>query len=243
MLPVIAPGTVEECFYAGSMAINWAERYQGPVILLSEHALSEKQQNIPRPDLSSLEVEGREVFQGSNGYQRYEGWELSPMPIPGGQGAYVANGSEHDGMGDTTHLAERHIQMTERRFGKLKLLENEAYESRNESSDIAIMPWGGSKGPALEAYEQLVAEGADIAWYYTMYLNPLPRKLLEELKQKDLVIVPELNYMGQFSSVLRSQNVKAISITQYTGLPFKVRDLVKNISDSVAQERKESVTV
>ena len=243
MLPVIAPGTVEECFYAGSMAMNWAERYQGPVILLSEHALSEKQQNIPRPDLSSLEVEGREVFQGSNGYQRYEGWELSPMPIPGGQGAYVANGSEHDGMGDTTHLAERHIQMTERRFNKLKLLENEAYESRNESSDIAIMPWGGSKGPALEAYEQLVAEGADIAWYYTMYLNPLPRKLLDELKQKDLVIVPELNYMGQFSSVLRSQNVKAISITQYTGLPFKVRDLVRNISDSVAQERKESVTV
>ncbi|MCH7626909.1 MAG: 2-oxoacid:acceptor oxidoreductase subunit alpha [Chloroflexi bacterium] len=243
MLPVIAPGTVEECFYAGSMAMNWAERYQGPVILLSEHALSEKQQNIPRPDLSSLEVEGREVFQGSNGYQRYEGWELSAMPIPGSQGAYVANGSEHDGMGDTTHLAERHIQMTERRFNKLKLLENEAYESRNESSGIAVMPWGGSKGPALEAYEQLVAEGADIAWYYTMYLNPLPRKLLDELKQKDLVIVPELNYMGQFSCVLRSQNVKAISITQYTGLPFKVRDLVRNISDRVAQERKESVTV
>ncbi|MCH9009323.1 MAG: 2-oxoglutarate ferredoxin oxidoreductase subunit alpha, partial [Chloroflexi bacterium] len=88
-----------------------------------------------------------------------------------------------------------------------------------------------------------VTQGADIAWYYTMYLNPLPRKLLDELKQKDLVIVPELNYMGQFSSVLRSQNVKAISITQYTGLPFKVRDLVRNISDRVAQERKESVTV
>ena len=70
MLPVIAPGTVEECFYAGSMAINWAERYQGPVILLSEHALSEKQENIPRPDLSSLKVEDREIYRGSNGYQR-----------------------------------------------------------------------------------------------------------------------------------------------------------------------------
>jgi len=243
MLPVIAPGTVEECFYAASMAMNWAERYQGPVILLSEHALSEKQENIPRPDLSTLDVEGRDVFQGSNGYQRYEGWGLSAMPIPGNQGAYVANGSEHDGMGDTTHLAERHIQMTERRFNKLKLLENEAFESRNESSGIAVMPWGGSKGPALEAYEQLVAEGADLAWYYTMYLNPLPRKLLDELKQKDLVIVPELNYMGQFSSVLRSQNVKATSITQYTGLPFKVKGLVEKISESVAQERKESVTV
>ena len=243
MLPVIAPGTVEECFYGASMAINWAERYQGPVILLSEHALSEKQQNIPKPDLSSLEVEGREVFHGSNGYQRYEGWELSPMPIPGGGGAYVANGSEHDGMGDTTHLAERHIQMTERRFGKLKLLENEAYESRNEGSGIALMPWGGSKGPALEAYEQMTADGADLAWYYTVYLNPLPRKLLDELKQKDLVMVPELNYMGQFSSVLRSQGVKAVSITQYTGLPFKVRGLVEKISERVRQERKEGVSV
>ena len=165
------------------------------------------------------------------------------MPIPGSQGAYVANGSEHDGMGDTTHLADRHIQMTQRRFSKLKLLENEAYESRNESSTIALMPWGGSKGPALEAYEQLIADVADLAWYYTMYLNPLPIKLLEELRRKDLIIVPELNYMGQFSSVLRSQSVKAVSITQYTGLPFKVRDLVKNISDSVAQERKESVNV
>ena len=38
-LPVIAPGTVEECFYAAVQAFNWAERYQGPVILLSEHAL------------------------------------------------------------------------------------------------------------------------------------------------------------------------------------------------------------
>ncbi len=243
MLPVIAPGTVEECFYAASMAMNWAERYQGPVILLSEHALSEKQQNIPKPDLSSLEVEGRDVFHGTNGYQRYEGWELSPMPIPGNPGAYVANGSEHDGMGDTTHLGDRHIQMTERRFSKLKLLENEAYESRNESSSIVVMPWGGSKGSALEAYEQLVADGTDIAWYYTMYLNPLPIKMLEELRQKDLVIVPELNYMGQFSSVLRSQRVNAVSITQYTGLPFKVRDLVSKISDSVGQKRKESVTV
>jgi hypothetical protein len=33
--------------------------------------------------------------------------------------------------------------------------------------------------------------------------------------------VPELNYLGQFASVLRSMGVKAEAITQYTGLPFK----------------------
>ena len=242
-LPVIAPGSVEECFYAAVTAFNWAERYQGPVMLLSEHALSERQQNIPKPDLSKLQTENRQVYQGTNGYQRYESWEVSPMPIPGQTGSYVANGSEHDGMGDTTHLAQRHIQMTNRRFGKLELLKDGTYESWNAESPIAIMPWGGSKGPAQAAYEQLTAEGEDLAWLYTMFLHPLPPDLLVELKKKELVLVPELNFQGQLSSILRSDGVRAESITQITGLPFKVRDLVSRIREEVKAHRKESVTV
>ena len=241
-MPIIAPGTVEECFYAAAMAFNWAERYQGPVIMLSEHMLSERKQNIPKPDLSEIIIENRKTYTGSNGYNRYDGWELSPMPIPGGPGSYVANGSEHDGMGDTTHLPERHIQMTTRRFSKLKLLENEEYESRNADAGVALMPWGGSKGPAQAAYDAIIDSGADIGWYYTMFLNPLPTELLEELRQKDLVLVPELNYMGQFSSVLRSQGVKAESITQYTGLPFKVGELADRITERLQQVQKVSVT-
>ena len=236
-LPIIAPGTVEECFYGAATALNWAERYQGPVVLISEMCLAERAQNIPKPDLSKVEVETREVFQGTDGYQRYDGFELSPMPIPGQPGAYVANGSEHDSVGDTTHLGSRHIQMTQRRFGKLKLLEDGTYEAENRSEPIAVMTWGGSKGPTREAYNALTAAGEGLAWYYTMFLHPLPAGLLEELRTKELVIVPELNYQGQFASVLRSQGVKAQAITQYTGLPFKVRDLVRNITE-IAKSRR-----
>ena len=237
-LPVIAAGTVEECFYAAVKALNWAEQYQGPVVLMTEMALAERAQNIPKPDTSKLVVEDRKVYEGSNGYLRYDGFELSPMPIPGHPGSYVANGSEHDAMGDTTHLPSRHIQMTQRRFGKLKLLEDDNYESENESEPIAVMTWGGSKGPTLEAYNTLKAQGERIGWYYTMQLHPLPPKLLEELRQKELVIVPELNYQGQFSSILRSLGVRAESITQYTGLPFKIRDLVRDITEMAkSQER------
>ena len=242
-LPVIAPGTVEECFYGTVMAFNWAERYQGPVVLLSEHTLSERQQNIPKPDLSKLLVENRKVYQGENGYMRYEAHELSPMPIPGNPGSYVANGSEHDAMGDTTHLPDRHVQMTERRFSKLKLLEDGTYESRNTEAPIALMPWGGSKGPALAAYQELTASDEDLGWYYTMYLNPLPPKLLDELRGKELVLVPELNYQGQFSTILRSYGVHAESITQYTGLPFKVSELVERLRERVRAEHKEKVGV
>ena len=243
LLPIIAPGTVEECFYGAVAAFNWAERYQGPVILMSEHALSEKKQNILKPDLEGVVVEDRLVYRGGNGYQRYESQEMSPMPVPGGPGSYVANASEHDGMGDTTHLPQRHVQMTERRFSKLELLTDGAYESQNTQSPVAVMPWGGSKGPALEAYNQLVAAGEAVGWYYTMFINPLPPALLQELREKELVLVPELNYIGQFASVLRSQGVRAEPITQYTGLPFKVRDLVERISERVGAGRKESVAV
>ena len=241
-LPIIAAGTVEECFYAAVMAFNWAERYQGPVVLMSEMSLAERAQNIPKPDLSKLVVENRKVYQGSDGYLRYDGFELSPMPIPGNPGSYVANGSEHDAMGDTTHLASRHIQMTQRRFSKLKLLEDDNYESENSSEPIAVMTWGGSKGPTREAYNTLRGRGERVGWYYTMQLHPLPPRLVEELRQKELVIVPELNYQGQFSSILRSLGVRAESITQYTGLPFKVRDLVKDISEIVGARSRGMVT-
>jgi 2-oxoglutarate ferredoxin oxidoreductase subunit alpha len=234
---------VEECFIAGVKSVNWAERYQGPVVILSEHALSERRQNIPRPDLASLGEENRKVYEGSNGYLRYDGWELSPMPIPGGPGAYVANGSEHDAMGDTTHLPARHIQMTERRFSKLLLLDDGTFESENESSNIALVPWGGSKGPALDAFNELREEGVDLSWYYTMYIHPMPEEMLTALKQKDLVIVPELNYMGQFASVLRGEGINAVAITQYTGLPFKVRDLVANIKELMDSAVKDGATV
>jgi 2-oxoglutarate ferredoxin oxidoreductase subunit alpha len=241
-LPVIAPGNVEECFYAGVTALNWAERYQGPVVVLGEMALAERTENIPRPDSSQITIERRKIYEGSNGYQRYDGYELSPMPIPGGPGAYVANGSEHDAIGDTTHLAERHIQMTQRRFSKLGLLEDGSYESLQPEHSIALMSWGGSKGPSREAYDILSQQNLPVSWYYTMFLHPLPPQLLEALRQKELVIVPELNYQGQFAEYLRSLSVRAEAITQYTGLPFKVRDLVARVTERVESHQKRMVT-
>jgi 2-oxoglutarate ferredoxin oxidoreductase subunit alpha len=71
-----------------------------------------------------------------------------------------------------------------------------------------------------------------------MQLHPMPPKLLEELREKELVIVPELNYQGQFASILRAQGIRTESITQYTGLPFKVSGLVKNIEQIVDSQRK-----
>ena len=103
------------------------------------------------------------------------------------------------------------------------------------------MPWGGSKGSTREAYEALQRQGVNVGWRYTMYLNPIPPALLDDLRTKELVIVPELNYLGQFSSVLRGLGVRAESITQYTGLPFRRQNLAARIKARLESGKKEGV--
>jgi len=176
-----------------------------------------------------VQVEKRVVSKGEVGNLRYSGTGVTPFPVPGGPGAYVANGSEHDEQGDTTHQPQVHVDQTDRRFSKLALLEDGTYDSENTSASVAILPWGGSKGAARAAYNRLRADGTDLAWYFTMFINPMPPALVEELRAKDLVIVPELNYLGQFSSVLRGMGINAHSIRQYTGLPFKEGFLVEQV--------------
>jgi len=236
-MPLLAPGTIEECFYAGALATNWAERYQGPVILVSEFGLAERGENIRRPDLSAVSQESRATVSEGDTGKRYDSWDgstpLPGMPIPGGPGAYVANGSEHDEIGDTTHLPHHHVRLMERRFKKLDLLDGAHFEIENADAEVIIMPWGSSKGPAREAYDRLREQGADIGWLYSVALHPLPEDVLEILKSGKRIIVPELNYLGQWSALLRQDGYNAESITQYTGLPFRPADLVVSIGERI----------
>jgi len=236
-MPVLAPGTVEECFFAGALSVNWAEKYQGPIILMTEFGLAERGENITKPDLSEISSESRAIYTENDIGKRYDSWDgstaLNPMPIPGGSGAYVANGSEHDEVGDTTHLPRHHIRLTERRFKKLNLLDGAHYEIEKSDSGIYIMPWGSSKGPAREAYERLLEEKIDIGWIYSVALNPLPVEIKDMLLSAKNIIVPELNYLGQWSSILRMDGYNAHSITQYTGLPFKPSILVDKIKEII----------
>ena len=138
-------------------------------------------------------------------------------------------------IGDTTHLPRHHIRLTHRRFKKLELLDDAPIEIENEGAPAMIMSWGSSKGPAREAYERLRAAGDDVGWLYSMALNPIPEAMRKALGRADLVLVPELNYMGQWSAVLRQHGYRAESITQYTGLPFKPATLVERIRARVAE--------
>ncbi|MDI6868176.1 MAG: 2-oxoacid:acceptor oxidoreductase subunit alpha [Coprothermobacterota bacterium] len=238
---VIAPTNVEDCFYQTIKGFNLAERTQLPVIILSDQSLSQRYETISVPDFDSIKVEDRltvspeEVAQG---YQRYRITEngLMPMGIPGKPGAYIARGLEHDGEGTPSYDPGIHQVMTEKRFRKLNLAQNDndvTLRWGNQESEVGIISWGSTEGAVREATNQLKARGEEPDVLYIKLLSPLPRKQIEDfLKNKKKVIVPEVNYSGQLSHLLRAYFLfDPIPLNLAGGRPFAGYEILKKIEE------------
>src|SRR5262245_57744575 len=112
---VLSVTGVEDSFHQGVNAFNLAEKYQCPVILMSDTVLMMRMEAITKPDVNAVEVLDRVLFQpngnGGNGnghaagavhpaeggYLRYAPSPngVSPMSLPGMPGGqYVATGLE-----------------------------------------------------------------------------------------------------------------------------------------------------
>jgi 2-oxoglutarate/2-oxoacid ferredoxin oxidoreductase subunit alpha len=236
---VMAPTSVEDCFAVIVEAFNAAERYQVPVIMLSDQSLSHRLETVTRPDLTSLRVDERVRPAGelNGGYNRYEILQdgVSPMTVPGGKGAYVSTGIEHDEAGNPHYEPELHEAMMAKRFRKLEAL---ALEGRitftgPEQADVGILGWGSTEGAALEAAEICLDRGLKVATCYPRVLGPLPiERILGWAGGMDRIIVPELNVTGQFARLVRADTGLAVeSVTKATGLPFTARQIADFITE------------
>ena len=94
---VIAPVSVEDCFWATVDAFNYAERFQVPVIILTDQGLATRLEVITQPDESRGGAVGAHDLRRRRPgeYRRYELTDdgISPMGVPGEDGGqYVATG-------------------------------------------------------------------------------------------------------------------------------------------------------
>ena len=78
---------------------------------------------------------------------------VSPMAVPGGPGAYVSTGIEHDEAGNPRYEPELHEAMMAKRFRKLDPLERTRvdHDVRARQADVGILGWGSTEGAAIEA--------------------------------------------------------------------------------------------
>ena len=239
---VVAPMNVEDCFYTTVTAFNLAERYQVPVLLLSDQSLANRNECIPKPDLKKVQVWERLVHrdgEGNNNYLRYQytASGVSPMALPGTSGgAYVATGLEHSEAGRPRYDPATHARMTEKRFRKLASAAADfpRVETLGDAdAELGIVSWGSTLGAVREATERARAQGIKILSFYPRVLYPLPDGYLaEQLKRVKRLIVPEVNSQGQFANLIEQRyRGELIRYNIYGGLPFRAGEILKKIEE------------
>lgn len=231
---VVAPGDVEDCFYTIVDAFNLAEKYQGPVLLLSDYSLAERTQTIPRPDFQAVQVVNRlkPTADDLKLYQRYKLTPngVSPMSIPGMPGGqYTATGLEHNETGAPHMTPATHKKMTAKRFQKLAEAAKEPGFVRRFGAPQAtagVICWGSTIGPVREAVEQAVAEGLPVAALQCRMVWPVPQEVEAFVASVPTILIPEVNYQGQFAQILRAKFLKPfVQFDKCEGLPFTANEI------------------
>jgi 2-oxoglutarate ferredoxin oxidoreductase subunit alpha len=259
---VIAPGSVEDCFYQTINAFNLAERYQMPVIVLTDQALAPRVETCSPFKLDQVHIVRRE-FAEPNSSDRFQRYRLtptgvSPMAIPGVRGGhYTAEGLEHDETGNPDYSPEMHTAMTDKRWQKVEWARQEMLNLANaveqwgdEDAAIGIMGWGSSLGPVKEAMARARADGYKVAALFPKILFPIPDVPIRSfIRGRRAIVVPELNKLGQFARVVEHRythelvrdSVDVISLNKYEGLPFRpqeIYDKIVHVTDSLTRRSR-----
>ena len=241
---VIAPVSVEDCFFATIDAFNYAEEFQLPVILLTDQGLATRLEVIHRPDTSQIELTPRKTSKGvaREDYKRYEYTpdHISPMGIPGEpNGMYVATGIEHDEYGHPAYTPEIHLGMGHKRWDKLEPLKDRARQAGHgeaHPTDVAFIGFGSTFGPVREAIDRLTEQGLSVGSFYPRILMPFPAdKVIDFVKDAKRVIVPEVNFTGQLARLIKAETgIELESVAKCDGLPFTAEAIMDLVTQEVA---------
>lgn len=246
---VLASGDIEEALFDTVRAFNYAERYQCPVIHLLDKSLANSIATLPYPDLASISIDRGKLMderalaswlEQHKGYRRFEPAQdgISPRIRLGMQGAVFWNtGDEHDELGHISEDPINRIRMMEKRMSKLEAANREIPLEEKlsvygdiEKADITIVSWGSTKGAILDALEELSEKGITACFIQARLINPLPTDFYAPaLAKARMKVAVEMNYSGQFASLLREKTGIAMDhlVLKYNGRPISSEELVE----------------
>ncbi|RCW49867.1 MULTISPECIES: 2-oxoacid:acceptor oxidoreductase subunit alpha [unclassified Halanaerobium] len=244
-LMVLAPKDQEDAVYQTFRAFDIAEKYQIPVIILSNQFLADASKTIDRINLDDLKIERYFVDedQVEEEYKRYKYTAdgISPRAYPGqlkGQ-IVLTDSDEHDELGHIVEDGEKRNMMVKKRAKKLqKLKDNDLCEPDYYGSDkpeYIFVGWGSTAGPIAEA-RKMLSDEFKVAQLAFGDVWPLPEKTIREKAENgaELIFV-ESNASSQFARLVRSETgIKAdYSIVKYDGRPFSGREIYRRFKEEV----------
>lgn len=240
---VLAPGDVRECFAAAAEAFNLADRYQTPVLLLTDKFLGESHMSTEPFDVHAVRRNRGDIARSprsdENGmFARYRPSEtgVSPRSLPGtADGIFTANSDEHDAYGAVSEAADERIRMMEKRMRKLETARANIplpmlYGPKEAA--ITLIGWGSTKGPMLEAASLLEQEGIAVNVLHFVYVHPLPKAALERiLRGLAAAVIVENNFTGQFAHHLKQEVgfVASAHLNKYDGRPFSPDEIAAHV--------------
>ena len=246
---ILAPGSAEDCFYLTVDALNLAEKWRLPVILLLDQALCQNASTVPAFDLSKIAVERPSLLtaeqvarQAEYKYYAFSPTGISPFAPVGTPGVTSQiTGNEHDEWGHVSVNPVNRHKMMEKRMGKLVQARDELprprYFGRKEAR-IGIIGYGSTSGPILEAMDLLDAEGIATKYLQARTLFPVQQETLGPFFESvESAYVVEHNYTGQLARLLREEMpqyyAKLRSILKYDGFSFRAPDIAGPIREAV----------
>jgi len=209
---VLAPTNVADTFPITVEAFNIAERYQTPVIILSDQEIGQRKEAIERPVTDGVVIENRRTPTAHElePYQRYRITEsgVSPISHPGMKGGnYLASGIEHTESGAPTATGSIHAKMNEKRLRKLMPLKARAdlfITAGAPDAPLAIIAWGSLSGLALEALELAKKAGLQVKVLIPRLVYPVAEAVYKEfLGSVKRGLVVEQSHQGQLYRLVR----------------------------------------
>src|ERR1700745_1071987 len=237
-IPIIAPATPRDCFWAAGEASRIAVKYMVPVIILSDGYLANGAEPWRIPDLDSI-PDFKVTFASDpvdfKPYRRNPDTLARPWAVPGTTGLEHRIGGleKQDVTGNINYEPLNHENMVRIRAAKIEAIVQDIPDivpAGDSEGDLLIVAWGSTHGAITAAVKSQRESGARIGHVHLRHLNPLPANLGEVLKRYKTVLVPELN-MGQLLWLLRAKYlVNAIGLNKIQGRPFKQSELEHKIS-------------
>ena len=250
---VLAPTTIDECFWKTVEAFNLAEKYQLPVYLTGDLSLAVTEQTFEPDafDMDEVEIDRGKLVDEENlaEWQNEKGQfqphaladdGVSPRAVPGtDDGAHMTTGLEHDELGRRTEDTEMRVKQVDKRDRKVETAkQRESWQPRefgDAEADTLILSWGSNEGAMVEAIEMLADDGIDVRFISVPYIFPRP-ELTDAIDAAEDVLVVECNSTGQFDDLIEHDALVRVNrINKYNGVRFTADELADRISGALTE--------
>jgi len=244
---ILAPKDLKDAYLMTGRALNLAEKYQSPVIILSDFYLSEHFETLePIEEVEPIE-RGKLIRSADKDYKRFlitkDG--ISPRLIPGApNGMYVSASDEHDEKGEVISdvLAGLPASLEIRNRIHSKRMRKMDYARATDmrppiltgspEAEYTLVGWGSTYNAIQEAIPHFVQDGLSVNHVHFTDLFPMPKEsVLKMLGACRNIIAVENNLTSQLVRLIRSETGFDIkrTVNRYDGDPFSGEDIYERV--------------